>query len=301
MTMKRINHEIADLQKEDMGGMSLEPTEDNVFHWKASIPGPEGSPYEGGLFRLTFELGTDYPFSAPKVVFVTRIYHMNISDRGNVCIDVLKQNWSPALSLYKVLLSLSSLLTDPNPSTPKMLSIQPYCNSLLDNRGPSRFESQIFDSITNPDKRMTVPSIASEYVRNRQKHDSTAREWTRLYALTPKPKEPETSVVAQAKSEGKTKASTVSPIVRGADSNGSGQVRRSARPQPPQQTNANGEIIDLTDSEDSGSASAGPVEKARDHVGGKRRRGAEEDAGGGGSRRRRVDATDSGSVIVIED
>ena len=54
-------------------------------------------------------------FSAPKVTFATRIYHMNISDRGNICIDILKHNWSPALSLFKVMLSLSSLLTDPNP------------------------------------------------------------------------------------------------------------------------------------------------------------------------------------------
>lgn len=44
-----------------------------------------------------------------------RIYHMNISDRGGICIDILKHNWSPALSLFKVILSLSSLLTDPNP------------------------------------------------------------------------------------------------------------------------------------------------------------------------------------------
>ena len=56
-------------------------------------------------------------FSAPKVTFSTRIYHMNISDRGNICIDILKSNWSPALSLFKVMLSLSSLLTDPNPGT----------------------------------------------------------------------------------------------------------------------------------------------------------------------------------------
>lgn len=61
MTMKRINREIADLKKEDMGGMSLEPDESNMFHWKASIPGPEGSPYEGGVFNLNVELSEDYP------------------------------------------------------------------------------------------------------------------------------------------------------------------------------------------------------------------------------------------------
>lgn len=57
-----------------------------------------------------------YRFTAPKVVFTTRLYHPNVSDSGAICVDVLKNQWSPALSLFKVMLSLSSLLTDPNPS-----------------------------------------------------------------------------------------------------------------------------------------------------------------------------------------
>lgn len=63
------------------------------------------------IFSIRLECG-----DTNLITLLYRIYHMNISDRGHVCIDVLKQNWSPALSLYKVLLSLSSLLTDPNPS-----------------------------------------------------------------------------------------------------------------------------------------------------------------------------------------
>ncbi|KAG2004364.1 ubiquitin-conjugating enzyme E2 [Coprinopsis cinerea AmutBmut pab1-1] len=116
MTMKRIHREIADIQKEDLGGMKLAPSEDNVHVWKGTIPGPEGSVYEGGLFDIEVILPSDYPFSAPKAMFKTKIYHMNISESGNICIDILKNNWSPALSLFKLMLSLSSLLTDPNPS-----------------------------------------------------------------------------------------------------------------------------------------------------------------------------------------
>ncbi|KAF8493341.1 ubiquitin-conjugating enzyme/RWD-like protein [Gautieria morchelliformis] len=152
MTLKRIHREISDLKREDMGGMTLGPTEQSLFNWRGSIPGPSGSCYEGGLFWMEITLPSDYPFSSPKVVFTTRIYHMNISDRGNVCIDLLKNNWSPALSLYKVLLSLSSLLTDPNPKDP------------------------------------LVPQIATEYVRNRVQHNKTAARWTQLYALPPNPK-----------------------------------------------------------------------------------------------------------------
>ncbi|KAH9975296.1 ubiquitin-conjugating enzyme/RWD-like protein, partial [Lactifluus volemus] len=84
----------------------------------ACIPGPEGSVYEGGMFNVEIVLGHDYPYIfRSKVLFQTRIYHMNISEKGNVCIDILKNNWSPALSIFKVVLSLSSLLTDPNPCT----------------------------------------------------------------------------------------------------------------------------------------------------------------------------------------
>lgn len=115
--------------------------------WRGTIPGPEGSVYEGGVFQVEIILPQDYPFSAPRATFKTRIYHMNINDQGGICIDILKTQWSPALSLFKVMLSLSSLLTDPNPRDP------------------------------------LVSSIATQYTRNRKLHDSTAREWTARYAM----------------------------------------------------------------------------------------------------------------------
>ncbi|KAL6304482.1 ubiquitin-conjugating enzyme/RWD-like protein [Sparassis latifolia] len=165
-TLKRIHREIADLKREDLGAISLTPSSDSLFNWSATIPGPEGSVYEGGLFHVDIVLATDYPFSAPKVTFRTRIYHMNINDRGNICIDILKHNWSPALSLFKVILSLSSLLTDPNPKDP------------------------------------LVPSIANEYMRNRKQHDSTARQWTELYACPPTPL-PAVSPITRVKGKGR--------------------------------------------------------------------------------------------------
>ncbi|KAM6495176.1 Ubiquitin-conjugating enzyme/RWD-like protein [Amanita muscaria] len=149
-SLKRIHREIADLKKEDLGKLTLSPSTDNLFVWRGTIPGPEGSVYEGGEFEIEIALAQDYPFTAPKIMFKTRIYHMNISQQGSICIDILKNNWSPALSLFKVMLSLSSLLTDPNPKDP------------------------------------LVPSIATQYMRNRRLHDSTAREWTEKHAR-PKP------------------------------------------------------------------------------------------------------------------
>ena len=85
--------------------------------------GPEDSPYTGGVFFLNIHFPTDYPFKPPKLTFVTRIYHPNINSNGGICLDILKDQWSPALSITKVLLSICSLLADPNPNDPLELDI----------------------------------------------------------------------------------------------------------------------------------------------------------------------------------
>lgn len=111
--------------------------------------GPPDSPYAGGVFFLNIRFPPDYPFKPPKVSFTatTRIYHPNINSNGNICLDILKDQWSPALTISKVLLSVCSLLTDPNPDDP------------------------------------LVPEIAQMYKTDRARYEATAREWTRKYAM----------------------------------------------------------------------------------------------------------------------
>ena len=146
MALKRIDKELEDLQKDPPFNCSAGPINDDLFYWQATIMGPEESPYHGGLFFLDINFPTDYPFKPPKIYFRTKIYHPNISSNGSICLDILKDQWSPALTVAKVILSICSLLNDPNPDDP------------------------------------LVPDIAEQYVKNRAAYDITAREWTMRFA-----------------------------------------------------------------------------------------------------------------------
>ena len=144
---KRITKELKDMQKDAPANCSAGPSGDDIFCWTAVILGPVDTPYTGGVFNLKIQFTNDYPFKPPKVQFLTKIYHPNINDQGGICLDILKDNWSPALTVSKLLLSICSLLSDPNPADPLM------------------------------------PEIAREYLQNRSLYDTNAKEWTRKFAM----------------------------------------------------------------------------------------------------------------------
>ena len=148
MALKRIQKELIDLGKDPPANCSAGPTDEkDQFHWQATIMGPDDSPFTGGVFFLNIHFPNDYPFKPPKCNFITRIYHPNINSNGSICLDILKDQWSPALTISKVLLSISSLLTDPNPDDP------------------------------------LVPEIAHIFKTDKSRYEATAREWTKKYAM----------------------------------------------------------------------------------------------------------------------
>ncbi|KAM5324150.1 ubiquitin-conjugating enzyme E2 D1 isoform X3 [Bos indicus] len=121
MALKRIQKELSDLQRDPPAHCSAGPVGDDLFHWQATIMGP--------------------------IAFTTKIYHPNINSNGSICLDILRSQWSPALTVSKVLLSICSLLCDPNPDDP------------------------------------LVPDIAQIYKSDKEKYNRHAREWTQKYAM----------------------------------------------------------------------------------------------------------------------
>merc|ERR1711971_748054 len=146
---KRLTKELRQLLLNPTHGISASPKAmDDLLIWIATIDGPADTPYEGGKFYLKIKFGEDYPFKAPKITFSTKIYHCNVkSSNGEICIDILKDNYSPALTVEKISLSIHQLLQEPNPDDP------------------------------------LVADIAQILKVDKDAHNETAREWTRRYAM----------------------------------------------------------------------------------------------------------------------
>ena len=144
--LPRLQKELDNIIKTPPSNCSAQILNNNLFHWKAQIFGPEGTPYQGGIFHLEIHFPTEYPFKPPKIHFITKVYHPNINSVGSICLDILKDKWSPALTISKVLMSISSLLNDPNPDDP------------------------------------LEPAIATQYKTQRELFNQTAMSWTEIYA-----------------------------------------------------------------------------------------------------------------------
>lgn len=84
--------------------------------WRCLIEGPAGCPFEGGVFPLTVRIPANYPLSAPSIRFDTPVYHCNVSESGQPCLDILYDSWSPTLTVPKALEAIRMLLKNPDPN-----------------------------------------------------------------------------------------------------------------------------------------------------------------------------------------
>lgn len=115
---KRLQHELMTLMISKDKGISAFPDGDNLFKWVGTITGPASTVYEGLSYRLSLEFPSSYPYTAPTVKFITTCFHPNVDLHGNICLDILKEKWSASYDVRAILLSIQSLLGEPNNDSP---------------------------------------------------------------------------------------------------------------------------------------------------------------------------------------
>jgi len=145
--LRRVNKEITDCKNDKSSAITIDLVDNSPFHLKGSFAGPEGTPYEGGHFEVDIVIPETYPFQPVKMKFITKVYHPNISSAsGAICLDILKDAWSPVLTLKSTLISLQSLLCSPEPNDPQ------------------------------------DAEVAKHYMTSRSGFEETAKYWTQVYA-----------------------------------------------------------------------------------------------------------------------
>ncbi|BET01112.1 ubiquitin-conjugating enzyme [Nesidiocoris tenuis] len=148
---RRILKETRELVKDPPPGIVVLPDPENSHYFTVQVAGPPDSPYEGGQFEIELFLPQDYPMIPPQLRFLTKIYHPNVDKIGRICLDVIKDRWTPALQIRTVLLSIQALLGSPNPLSP------------LNNQ------------------------VAAQWRSNEERAKQLAKEWTRAYAMSSMP------------------------------------------------------------------------------------------------------------------
>lgn len=113
----RLTRELAKLTSDNIDGIEICNT-DNIRNWTASINGPIDTPYQNFKFNLELKFNDNYPVKAPSVKFISPIYHPNVYKDGKICVDILQGEWSPVQNVRTILISIRSLLMDPNPNSP---------------------------------------------------------------------------------------------------------------------------------------------------------------------------------------
>merc|ERR1712196_96612 len=154
-----MRREIKSIHDSKDDSIRIELVNDSIEHLKGTIYGPEGTPYHRGVYEIDIVIPDNYPFVPPKAKFTTKIWHPNISSQtGAICLDILKDQWSPALTIKTALLSIQALLCSPEPDDPQ------------------------------------DAEVANMYLSNYERFKSTAKFWTDCYA---RPKEEGTEGVEE--------------------------------------------------------------------------------------------------------
>eukprot|EP01087_Luapelamoeba_hula_P015555 TRINITY_DN4663_c0_g1_i1.p1 TRINITY_DN4663_c0_g1~~TRINITY_DN4663_c0_g1_i1.p1 ORF type:complete len:187 (-),score=37.59 TRINITY_DN4663_c0_g1_i1:141-671(-) len=127
---KRLQGELMSMMMSKQEGVSAFPDGGNMMSWTGTITGAKDTVYESLTYKLSLRFPTDYPFSAPTVKFVTPCFHPNVDNHGNICLDILKDKWSAIYNVSTILISIQSLLAEPNIESP----LNGYASGLWENQ-----------------------------------------------------------------------------------------------------------------------------------------------------------------------
>jgi len=145
--VRRISKELNDLNARPVQGVTVTPKEDNMLIWHGTVKGPDDTPYAKGTFHFTVVFPDNFPFKPPAVTFLTKIYHPGFNEEGHICLQVLRDEWKPAISMSAVFKSIRDKIGKPDPDDP--------------------FDTDVAAVLKNEPK----------------KFEATAKEWTKRYAV----------------------------------------------------------------------------------------------------------------------
>ncbi|KAH3688287.1 hypothetical protein WICPIJ_000758 [Wickerhamomyces pijperi] len=147
--VKRILKELEDVQKDTSASITLVlVSESDLSHLTGTFLGPPDTPYANGRFQVDIHIPNEYPFKPPQMKFDTKVYHPNISSvTGAICLDILKDAWTPILTLKSSLISLQSLLQSPEPSDPQDAEVaKHYLSDLAGFQKTAKYWTEIYAS-----------------------------------------------------------------------------------------------------------------------------------------------------------
>jgi len=180
--IRALNLEYKSLQDEPVEGFRVSACEDNLFVWDVAIFGPPQTLYEGGYFKASMKFPNDYPYSPPTMRFLTKVWHPNVYENGDLCISILhppvddpqsgelpSERWNPTQNVRTILLSVISLLNEPNTSSPANVDASVMFRRWKDSKGADKeyeniVRKQVLATKADAEKDgVVVPTTLEEY------------------------------------------------------------------------------------------------------------------------------------------
>lgn len=180
--IRTLQMELKNLQKSPVEGFTVTADDENIFKWTVAIFGPPGTLYQGGYFKAMLKFPTNYPYSPPTMRFLSKVWHPNVYENGDLCISILhppvddphsgelpSERWNPTQSVRTILLSVISLLNEPNTSSPANVDASVMYRKWKDSNGADDEYAKIVKKQVEQTKAdatkdgVVVPETVEEY------------------------------------------------------------------------------------------------------------------------------------------